>query len=268
MAMPINLVFVRHGQSEGNVASKASRQGDLSLFTPEYKKRLGWQYRLSTKGVTQAESAGEWLNANQLGYFDRRYVSDHIRALETASLLGTQGPPWYREVRLREREWGDLDTLSHEERLTRYRDSMERKQTDPFSWIPPNGESMAQLTLRLDRLFGTLDRECSSMNVLVVCHGEVMWGYRYLIERMTLERYAQLDASTVPHDRIHNCQIIQYTRRDPWTHELSGRLDWMRSVCPWQPNLSPNEWTRIDRARYTEADLRAIVDKYPRLPGF
>ena len=38
-AMPLILVLVRHGQSEGNVASKYSRKGDDTLFTSEFLAR-------------------------------------------------------------------------------------------------------------------------------------------------------------------------------------------------------------------------------------
>ena len=36
---PLELVFVRHGESEGNVAVKAAENGDTSYFTEEFRKR-------------------------------------------------------------------------------------------------------------------------------------------------------------------------------------------------------------------------------------
>ena len=36
---PLELVFVRHGESEGNVAVKAAERGDTSYFTPEFRKK-------------------------------------------------------------------------------------------------------------------------------------------------------------------------------------------------------------------------------------
>ena len=37
--------------------------------------------------------------------------------------------------------------------------------------VRPNGESIAQLCLRIDGVLHTLHRECSDKRVLVVCHG-------------------------------------------------------------------------------------------------
>lgn len=265
MAMPIDLVFVRHGESEQNMASERGKKGDPSLYTKEFKARHGSQHRLTSKGQKQAMSAGSWLKSNDLGYFDRRYVSDYVRAKETAALLDIDGQDWYVEYLIREREWGDFDGAPWEERQKFQKDSLITKDTDPFYWIPPNGESIAQLTVRLRTLFDTLHRECFDKKVIVVCHGEVMEAYRQLIERMPRDKWIELNKSKADFDRVHNCQILHYTRRNPQNGELSTHLNWMRSICPWDSSKSTNDWQRIERKKLSNKELKASVQDVERL---
>jgi NAD+ kinase len=265
MTMPMDLVLVRHGESEGNVVYGRARQGDHGLFTPEFLSRHSSRWRLTPLGIEQAHSAGAWLRQHISEQFDRHYVSEYLRAMETAGHLGFAEARWYCEFYLRERDWGAFDLMSYEERRQRYSDDLARRELDTFFWTPPGGESMASLCLRIDRVLNTLHRECADKCVLVVCHGEVMWGFRVRLERMSQERYRDLDRSRDPHDKLHNCQVLHYTRRDPDSGAVTPYLNWMRSVCPWNPSLSSNAWQTIERPRYNSADLLAVVERTPRL---
>lgn len=109
MPMPLDLVLVRHGQSEANVASRHSREGDHSLFTDEFRKKHDSQYRLTNEGVKQAKAAGKWIRENfKRPYFDRYLTSEYARAMETAALLNLPESKWYIDFFLREREWGGI----------------------------------------------------------------------------------------------------------------------------------------------------------------
>jgi NAD+ kinase len=254
MAMPIDLILVRHGQSEQNLASHAARQGDKSYYSDEYRARHVSKHRLTPLGREQAEKAGDWLKTHGFAQFDRRYVSSYVRAKETAALLNVDGPNWYVDPLLREREWGEYDTMSWEERSTRIAESVRTRKTDSFYWVPPNGESIAEMTVRLRTFFDTWHRECSDKKVLVVCHGEVIWGFRFMLERMSIENWTELEASTAPGVKVYNCQILHYTRRNPETGELVPYLNWMRSVNAAQPDNS-TAWQPIIRRRFTDEEL-------------
>lgn len=265
MTMPIDLVLVRHGESEGNLANKLSRQGDQSAFTEEFKKRHTSLWRLTSKGRWQASQAGLWINENIGGVFDRHYVSEYARALETAALLGLPDAHWRKEFYLRERDWGQLDNMSHEERQQRFGDELLRRERDKFYWAPAGGESTATVCLREERVFHTLHRECSDKRVIIVCHGGIILAFRIRLERMTQDLYFLLELSRNPFDQVQNCQIIHYTRRDPDTGQLTPHLNWVRSVCPWDMSLSYNEWETIVRKKYSNEDLLAEVEKIPRM---
>lgn len=76
------------------------------------------------------------------------------------------------------------------------------------------------MCLRLSKIISRLHRECHDKRVIIVCHGEVMWAFRVILERLTQHQYRELDKSTNVKDKIHNCQIIHYSRRDPKTGKL------------------------------------------------
>jgi NAD+ kinase len=265
MTMPLDLVLVRHGESEGNLAFGRERDGDHSLFTPEFLGRHSSRWRLTRRGAEQAEVAGRWLRANVAATFDRYIVSEYLRAMETAAHLAFPGARWGLEFYLRERDWGVFDLMSWEERRARYSEELARRELDTFFWTPPQGESLAAVCLRVDRILDTLHRECADRRVLLVCHGEVMWAFRVRLERMSQETYRGLDRTRDPKVKLYNCQVLHYTRRDPATGELADHLNWMRSVCPWDLSLSDNEWRAIVRQRYTNDELLAIAERTGRL---
>jgi NAD+ kinase len=205
------------------------------------------------------------MRQNGLADFERRYVSDYVRAKETASHLRLEGPDWYVDPALREREWGSLDGLSWEEREEQIKQDAHVRLKDPFYWVPPNGESIAQLTVRLRILLDTLHRECSDMRVIVVCHGEVMWALRFMIERMSVGTWMELEHSDDPGVKIYNCQILHYTRRDPESGAVLPHLDWMRSLCPCQPENHGPGWQLIERETFSNEDLLLEVQKSSHL---
>jgi len=255
MPMPQNLIFVRHGESEGNVANHLSKRGDDTLFTPEFKSRHTSLWRLTDKGRGQAQIAGAWIKENIGSQFAKYYTSEYIRTMETAALLGLPHAEWFCEFYLRERDWGDLETTTAQERETLFARALKKRETQPFLWTPPGGESMASLCLRIDRFLDTLHRECDDKNVIVVCHGEVMWAFRVRLERMSQEEYLLLDRSKDPKDRINNCQIIQYSRINPRSGMSHSYLNWMRSVCPSDTTRSRNEWQEVIRKQYSNEEL-------------
>ena len=265
MVMPIDLVLVRHGESEGNVAKIRSKAGDNSAFATEFSRRLGSQWRLTQRGAEQASKAGDWIRENISLVFDKYYVSEYTRAKETAGLLNLLEAEWFPSFYLREREWGEMDVTSEREKQDRFADSLRRRESDGFFWIPPNCESLAQLCLRIDRVLDTLQRECSDKRVIAVCHGEVMWAFRVQLERMSQQRFRELDISKRPYDKIHNCQILHYTRRNPENCKITPYYMWMRSVCPSDTSLSSNIWMPIERPRFSNEDLLEEVELTPRI---
>lgn len=55
---------------------------------------------------------------------------------------------------------------------------------------------------------------------------------------MSTRRFAEIEESTDYRDKIWNCQIIHYTRRDPVTGDVGPAFNWVRSICPWDTSTS------------------------------
>jgi broad specificity phosphatase PhoE len=263
--LPVELILVRHGQSEGNIANKASRKNDNSFFTPEFRERHSRTFRLTDQGIAQAEAAGEWLRANIPQPFDRFYVSDYIRAKETAARLHLPKALWRQEFHLRERDTALMDNLPADEQKTLFERECREYAIDPFLSHPAGGgESIAGLCLRLKAtLLEHWARSWSSARVICVSHGHVMRALQLQLEGLSHDDFLRLDASEQPEDKIRNCQIFWYSRHDPDTHELGKSYVARRSICPWDPE-GDYGWARIKRKKFTDEELLAEVNKYPR----
>jgi len=146
---PLELVFVRHGQSEGNVAVKAAERGDTSYFTPEFRKRHSSTWDLTKKGIRQAKAAGKWIRENiNGGIFEGYYASTYRRAKRTAGYLNLPRARWNLRDYIREHDWGNLDVMTDEERHIKYPDAMEKRSINPYYFAAPGGESLADAPLR------------------------------------------------------------------------------------------------------------------------
>ncbi len=265
MTLPVDLVLVRHGQSEGNAAKRLHESGQPEALAKLVSERHTSGYLLTSLGEKQAVDAGAWLRDAFRGGFDRCYVSEYLRAKQTAGLLDLPNAKWFPNFYLCERDSGGVETRPESVRDEEFRHMLRMRENEPFFWKPGNGESLAQLSLRLDRVLDTLHRlDDPDCRVILVCHGEVMWTYRVLLERMSQEVFRKTYLSKEPIDRIHNCQILHYTRRNP--ERPSDRpepyLQWMRTVRPTETPIWSSGWRKIERPTYTNEQLLEEVERY------
>jgi NAD+ kinase len=262
--MPIDLVLVRHGQSEGNAAKRRSEAGDHTAFTQDFLNRHTSSFRLTERGREQARLTGDYLRRTFYDrgvVFDRCVTSEYVRAMETAALLSLPNAEWYRDVYLTERDWGALDSCPENEREEKFGTELQRRQVQPFFWRPPNGESFLQLCMRVDRVLDTLHRECSDKRVIVVCHGEVIRAFQMRLERLSQERFKELTFTQHHELRIHNCQIVHYSRRHPTTERLESNANWKQAVRPSDVPLWQTSWERIVRPRFSNMQLQEEAEQ-------
>lgn len=260
--LPQRLTLVRHGESEANILIERMKHGDTSGLTQEFLERSGHTWRLTPKGEEQARAAGAWLKTYGPA-FDLHYASQHVRALQTALFLDIPDAHWRIDIQLRERDWGIMDFLKPEERgvdgpYAAYWAWMHRS---PFYYGPANGESIAQLTERLrSGIINSLHRQDPKANALIVTHGEVMWAFRFIFERLLVHEFEREHRSKDPLHEIHNCQILEYSRLNPEdASEELPHYGWVRSVCPWDVARSPNTWRKIARRTFDNGDLKKLV---------
>lgn len=264
--MPENLIVVRHGESVGNLAKRMSEKNDNSLLARLHGSHTA-HWPLTKKGIDQAQKTGRFINSclvdDEKIYFDRMYVSSYARAMQTAAHLDLIRSNWIVDTRITERDWGELDRMTEDERHEKFGEAIAMREVEPFFWTPPNGESMNDVTLRNRDFIDSLHR-ADKNGVIAVCHGEVAKNLRMIFFGYTPMEYAEMEFSKDSARRIHNCQIDHYTRRNPDTLECSDRLEWFRYYRPSQGGTIEDfssSWQHIPRKRFSSHELLREANK-------
>ena len=303
--LPNHLIFVRHGESEGNVAMAAAKNGDLSHFNESYVNTPGRKWGLSPVGEKQAQAMGEWLRSeDEAGAFGdvngprRHYASPLTRTRHTAAHLGLTDSTgasveWRLNRALRERDWGDIETMTKSAYREAYPDSALKEKIDPLYWRPPGGESIADVAgNRVLSFYDTLHRECSEQTVFAVTHGERIRADLLTITRANDEDYwiwdegfptdnSEILPAAPNHDyssqlanlfggklKIPNCATFHLSRfapdSDPAGPDATPRMAYLRIAAPvkdshgnWVGEVT-QDWTEFELKLFTNDDLLAF----------
>ena len=203
--------IVRHGESAGNVARRAAEAAGHPV--------IGLAIRdidvpLSPLGERQARALGRWIGA--LPAVERPtavLASPYVRARETARLaldaarIGPDDAPIDLDERLREKEFGVLDRLTHSGIRQKHPEQADfRRLLGKFYHRPPGGESWCDVLLRLRSVIDTLARDHCGERVLVVTHQVVVLCFRYLLECLTEDQILAIDRA----DEVANCSVTAY----------------------------------------------------------
>lgn len=283
--MPRTLTLVRHGESESNAVKRAAEKGsphpnEAALMQTHTSRR-----RLTERGIRQATRAGKWLQRHFEEESARRgetpygnvhgYVSPYIRAMETAGFLNLP-IEWRADARLAERNWGDLDQLTYEERVAKY-GSIDNREHHGIFWPAGNGESLQVLGMRLWMHFDMLGRTHEQHDVVQVSHGETILTQRFVLERWLPEDVVRTMLSTDTRlskevlgqkpdwqNKIINCRIIQYTREredGSWDSKYC-RVRLIAPSSPDDPNMNLS-WKPIVRRKFSTKDLLNYAEQFP-----
>lgn len=271
-AMPRDLLLVRHGRSEGNLALDAAKpisdggRSDDSLARDQaFRERSTMHYRLVAAGRDQAKQTGEWIRKwmvdSAVDAFDRYLSSPYIRTMETASLMVVPGAQWRRESLLRERDFGVWEGRSRHEIRKSFPYEAEYKDRNRYLYRPTGGESLGDVELRVREVLGSLAREMEGRRVLCVTHEDVIWAFRYRLEKMTIKAYL---AEHEEGAEVPNGGILHFTRERP-DGSLDDRFHRVRLVDP--SGTGGWDWTIIERAAESDKELMAEVELYQQLWG-
>jgi probable phosphoglycerate mutase len=154
------IYYVRHGLTDWNVQQRLQGRHDVPL---------------NRDGLAQAVRCGQILQA----LFARKhclpeqfdYVSSPLcRARQTMEslrvTLGLQATGYGIEDRLAEIAFGEWEGLTYGEVMARDQDSLAAREANKFGFLPPGGESYAQLTLRIQSWYRTVRND-----TVVAAHG-------------------------------------------------------------------------------------------------
>lgn len=183
------LILVRHGQSEGNVAAEAAQRDGLERIDVPARDP---DVTLSETGREQATAVGRWLAA--LAEDERPEVvwtSPYRRARETAEIaLEVGGLDLDQRVdeRLRDRDMGVTDMLTAAGIRAAYPEEAERRDwLGKFYYRPPGGESWADVALRVRAVLTDL-ATTEHQRVLVTGHDVVLLLFCYVAEGLDEEQ--------------------------------------------------------------------------------
>ena len=207
---PQRLWIVRHGESAGNVARNAAEAAGYPMIDLPVRDA---DVLLSPLGERQAQALGRWFARMPESEQPTLVLSSpYLRARQTAEIALTKAGLWDEDTlttdeRMREREFGILDRLTHAGIVQKYPEQAElRRLLGKFYHRPPGGESWCDVILRLRSVIDTLTREGRGERVLLVCHSVVVLCFRYLLERMTEEEILEIDRS----NEVANCSVTCY----------------------------------------------------------
>lgn len=245
MPLPIRLILVRHGESEGDVIRSARKSGDVNPWTIGFRPKNTKDHRLTPKGLHQSREVKRWLHGNQLKP-DHHIHSTTPRAGESAKYMSNKNSHWKSDGLLAERARGKIMGMTFDEHERIYPDSYKAMLTDPIGWTPPEGESLRQVMKRANKFITSLSG-IKSDTVIVVTHRDWM-----VASTAALEGKQDQDLIDVIKNSEHellNCQIVEYCRKSPDNKTLLKHFGWKRSTCPWI-NAKPGDWHKITEFTY------------------
>jgi|SRR5579862_835956 len=250
-----NLVLVRHGESERNIA-KAKAVAAKSETYGDDKRDM--DVELTKRGRRQATQTGERL-PQHLGFaFDRTFVSPYRRTVQTAELvLAGQGGrvKTVHEERVREKEFGVLVGLTKLGIERRYPHEAERKRRDgKYYYRPLGGESYPDVNQRVHAFLGMLIRECPGQNVLVVCHSVIVLSFRRLLERLSEKGLLKIDQDRKQEPK--NCGVTWYTF-DPKAGDHGRLVLKSYNITLYDEDLASHEPSRTREAERQSEETRA-----------
>ena len=181
----MNLILIRHGQSEWNA---------LNQFT-------GWKDPdLTAKGIEEAHNAGRIINNLKIN-FDLVFTSALVRAQNTAEIILkelNQPLSTIKNQALNERNYGDLAGLNKDDARKRWGDEQVHIWRRSYDIPPPGGESLKDTGERVLPFFmkEILPHVCKGKNVLVAAHGNSLRSLIKFLDNISDENIVKLEIPT------------------------------------------------------------------------
>ena len=181
----MNLILIRHGQSEWNA---------LNQFT-------GWKDPdLTAKGIEEAHNAGKIIKDLRIN-FDLVFASALVRAQNTAEIILeeiNQSLSTIKNQALNERNYGDLAGLNKDDARKRWGDEQVHIWRRSYDIPPPGGESLKDTGERVLPFFmkEILPHVCEGKNVLVAAHGNSLRSLIKFLDNISDEDIVKLEIPT------------------------------------------------------------------------
>lgn len=185
----MEIIFVRHGESEGNLLELMYGSSD---------------YGLTEKGRVQARKAGEILG--NMGYKpDRIIVSSLKRTHETLENMGFSLEEALRDSRLDERHLGELEGLEFRYIHKEYPNLFKEWNENWLHYKPGGGESHLEFQTRVRSFLAeVMENHRDGEKILAVCHGGTMKTIFSEIFQYEEEHFFTLE--------VYNCSLMRFRK--------------------------------------------------------
>jgi len=178
------LYFIRHGQTDWNAAGRMQGQTDIPI---------------NEVGRAQARRNGKTLAGLLSSPQDFDFVASPLaRPRETMEIirnaLGLEPKDFPTDKRLMEISFGKFEGLTLYEMSMEMPEEFEHREKDKWLNRPPQGESYADLTARIEEWYLELDRD-----TICVAHGGVSRALRGIVLNLPPAEIVELE---VPQDKV------------------------------------------------------------------
>lgn len=186
MALAPNVYFLRHGQTDWNVAYRLQGQQDIPI---------------NANGRKQATANGKTLAKLLDDPASYHYVASPLgRTRETMNIvrreLGLPVHDYHTDDRLKEIAFGQWETYTFEELRVDHAEKVAAREADKFNFQPPLGESYARLLARVESWLPYVPE-----NSVVVSHGGILRMLEHALNGTSTDDVAHL---TIPQDKIYH----------------------------------------------------------------
>lgn len=200
------VTIIRHGETEWNVAMRLQGNSDSEL---------------TRKGISHVELLAKALQSKK---YDVLISSDQKRALRTAEIINQyQGLTIVENSAFRERNFGIMEGLTHEEIIHNYPEVYTRYKKRKVQFQIPEGESLVQFYQRVTNGLQQMSKTYQGKKILLVTHGGVL----DCALRMTLD----IPLGTGRRFSIYNTSINTFSvSENQWLLEEWGNIDHLKGI--------------------------------------
>ena len=201
----INLILVRHVQSEWN---------EQNLFT-------GWKdIGLTELGIKEAKNAGSLISDKGI-QFDEMFTSMLIRAQDTGAIIldsiNQQNIPITKNKALNERNYGSLAGLNKDDARKKWGEEQVHIWRRSFDIPPPEGESLKDTAERVLPYFHKyiMPKVIKGLSILIAAHGNSLRALIMELDLISSEDIVRLEIPTgapIQYEFNQNGEVVNKTK--------------------------------------------------------
>ena len=201
--MATTLIFVRHGESEGNKSGRFNGNANFPL---------------SDKGRAQAQKTAEYLDEFKI---DKIYTSDLLRAKETAQIIAErQNIDITEDKLLREINGGDFEGELYDELHIKFPEEFHKWMNDLGNCQCPNGESIRGLLERFNNKVIEIVENNKNKTVLIATHAmpirviTTVWSKKDITCVRDVDYVRNASVTVIDYTDKLNPEIIEYDKAE------------------------------------------------------